>query len=701
MGRLALGIALLCSVLVTHQVVAQPDLGYYDMVDASSSEAMRESLHEIIDDHIRFPYTSSTTDTWDILEIADENQDVPGDIITVYRNISYAKKNGGNDFYNREHTWPKSYGFPDNGPSLNYPYTDMHHLFLADSDYNFFRSNKPYDNCDSSCSQYATEFNNDRGGIGGGYPGDSNWTDGLYTEGRWEAWAGRKGDMARALMYMDVRYAGGTHGVTGYMEPDLILTDDRTLMDQSNTGNNEAVGYTGLLTVLLQWHRQDPVDLIEIQHHETVASFQGNRNPFIDHPEWAACVFEDECDTVSAVCNSDFVSREELAIVVRPTGVDDTENLQCALDEAVKDGYPVVGMTTGTYFISDINIENFTGTLEGVTRASTIINVLDDSIDCVSMENAGRTSSVIKFIRGEPRIRFVTIRANKPCSEENQVQSILHFTGASAMVENCDNDVIFGVVDRVRIEGGTGSPAGSSRAILVSAEGNQLGGCKTNLLGTFKLNRSDVVSFPLGLQTVMKAGAQVDVNFNNFDDNLTAVSLPDTNQNTTITNNKINAIDVNTTPGYGVVIRTLTAEAPNTTRVVINKNEFNMSSSSGALCYAIFGGQAGRIANLSVVITNNTFKLGGSMTRGISLSDISNTHVSANRFSGDGEMAVHVSGTSPVTGWTVTANQGLGSFNSTAKDVFLDQNTSECIIGAAQGADVGDTGSGNTVLPQY
>jgi hypothetical protein len=96
-------------------------------------------------------------------------------------------------------------------------------------------------------------------------------------------------------MYMDVRYAGGIHGTTGYPEPDLILTDDRALMDRSNTGVNEAVGYMGLLSVLLQWHREDPVDLVEIRHHETVASFQGNRNPFIDHPEWAACVFAGVC----------------------------------------------------------------------------------------------------------------------------------------------------------------------------------------------------------------------------------------------------------------------------------------------------------------------------------------------------------------------------------------------------------------------
>lgn len=189
MKRLALVVVLLCSAFVAGQVAAEPDSGYYDTADQSSSQAMRDSLHEIIDDHTRFPYTSSATDTWDVLEVADENQDDSNQIMTIYRNATYTKQGGGNDFYNRKHTWPKSYGFPDDF-SGNYPYTDMHHLFLADSGYNSSRSNKPYDNCDPSCLEKATETNNDRGGVGGAYPGDSSWTDGSYTNGRWETWDG-------------------------------------------------------------------------------------------------------------------------------------------------------------------------------------------------------------------------------------------------------------------------------------------------------------------------------------------------------------------------------------------------------------------------------------------------------------------------------------------------------------------------------
>ena len=216
---------------------------------------------------------------------ADEDPTNSGCILDVYKNASYAKVGAGNPNYQREHTWPSSYGFPNDG-GTNYPYSDCHGLFLCDGTYNSERGNKPFRYCDPTCSEYPTQANAGAGGVGGGYPGDSNWSTGFSTFGTWEVWSDRRGDIARAQLYHDIRYEGGTHGVTGAAEPNLILTNDEALIAASSTGNNEPVAYMGMLSVLLEWHAQDPPDLKEQERNDAIYSFQGNRNPFIDHPEW-------------------------------------------------------------------------------------------------------------------------------------------------------------------------------------------------------------------------------------------------------------------------------------------------------------------------------------------------------------------------------------------------------------------------------
>jgi endonuclease I len=270
---------------VSGSALADPPPGYYDSVDVSTPVTLRLTLHEVIDDHQRFPYSSGSTDTWDILEAADEDPADPGRIVDVYRNRSIAKFGGGTGPYNREHTWPRSYGFPDDNPQ-NYPHTDCHHLFLCDPNYNSNRENKPYRYCSVACTEWVTVETNGRGGGSGSYPGNSNWTSGTGSSGTWETWMGRRGDVARALFYLDVRYEGGTHGGTGAAEPDLILTDNQALITASNTGNNLPVAYMGILSVLYEWHLEDPVDDVERYRNDVVFSYQGNRNPFVDHPEW-------------------------------------------------------------------------------------------------------------------------------------------------------------------------------------------------------------------------------------------------------------------------------------------------------------------------------------------------------------------------------------------------------------------------------
>lgn len=258
---------------------------YWAGIPETCGPALRAAIHDRLDDHQRYAYSSSDTDTWDLLELADEDPLDSARVVAPYKNESFLKFGGGTGPYNREHSWPQSYGFPDEALN-NSPRTDAHHLFLEDVDYNSTRGNLPFGTCNSGCSEQPTDAHNSVGGQGGGYPGDSNWAGG----NAYEVWWYSRGNIARAQLYMDVRYEGGNHAATGFAEPNLVLTDNTSLI-QTTGSNTTGTAYMGRLTTLLQWDRDDPVDAWEERRNDVVWAFQGNRNPFIDHPEWVTCIF--------------------------------------------------------------------------------------------------------------------------------------------------------------------------------------------------------------------------------------------------------------------------------------------------------------------------------------------------------------------------------------------------------------------------
>jgi len=271
-GAVWLAFAAVLSGLASTALADAPP-GYYNSVDASTGATLRATVHAVIRaGHVKIPYTASSTDTWDVLNLADEDPLNTANIIDVYKNTSYVKISGGTGAYNREHTWPNSYGFSNDG-STNLPYTDCHALMLCDSSYNSSRNNNPYDNVTNITQSYpAATYNGESG------------TNYRYSDIAWETWIGRRGDVARALLYLDVRFEGdGT-------EPDLILTDNPALIQV--TGGNASVAYMGILSTLLQWHQQDPVSDRERHRNDVVYTYQHNRNPFIDHPEWVQTIFQ-------------------------------------------------------------------------------------------------------------------------------------------------------------------------------------------------------------------------------------------------------------------------------------------------------------------------------------------------------------------------------------------------------------------------
>ena len=288
---------------------------YYDGVDTASAAALRKSLHLIIDDHRVFAYTTSshpgdhnhTIDTWDIISLADEFASDDSKVVDVYKNATYTKRFSGSHLttYNREHSWPKSYGFSKkaNGNDANVltnpAYSDCHHLYACDETYNSARGNTHFGLAYGLTGSlgYPTDKTLGRGGDTAPIKDSSNWRAGGSTPAdSWQVWNDRRGDIARAMFYMDIRYEGNKYNTpNGTFEADLTLTStlSEIKVDASTTKAwlTFSIAYFGVADELLKWHKADPVDNYEQRRNAIVYFFQRNRNPFVDHPEWVEKVY--------------------------------------------------------------------------------------------------------------------------------------------------------------------------------------------------------------------------------------------------------------------------------------------------------------------------------------------------------------------------------------------------------------------------
>ena len=225
--------------------------------------------------------------------LADQHPEDETKVLDLYKNGTYDRVYGGTAPYNREHSWPKTRGFDSESSPA---YTDCHHLFACDSNTNSTRNDSFFGSVNeaSASSEVCTDENL---GLGGstdcnyGTNTDSGFEGGDSRNDFWEVWSGRRGDVARAMFYMAIRCEGDAP-----KEPDLKLTSQTSeqLVSCKECYLTGAVAYMGLLDVLLEWHEADPVDDHERRRNTIVYLFQGNRNPFVDHPEWVNSAFGEQ-----------------------------------------------------------------------------------------------------------------------------------------------------------------------------------------------------------------------------------------------------------------------------------------------------------------------------------------------------------------------------------------------------------------------
>lgn len=237
---------------------------YYQSLNGKIGTSLKPALQAIIADPA-VVRAQTYNDVINILMEADQNPENSNQVWLVYSEKGRAKldlqtSSNNVNVWNREHTWPRSRGGFDSieadetydgknifwvtGPdSLRHANSDAHAIRPEDGPENSIRGNQFY----------------------GQYSGPAGTLGGF------------KGDVARSIFYLAVRY-NGLEVVSGY--PDGMI------------------GKFGDLDTLLTWHRNDPPDDFEMNRNNVVQTWQFNRNPFIDMPEMIEYIWGDKQDEI-------------------------------------------------------------------------------------------------------------------------------------------------------------------------------------------------------------------------------------------------------------------------------------------------------------------------------------------------------------------------------------------------------------------
>ncbi len=246
-----------------------PPAGYY-IAASGSGAALKQQLHEIIDDHTWVSYDSARAN----LQVTDEDPANPNRMLLVYNRASLdvsAINPGGpipgwdsGASWQREHSWPRSRAVGESGPDD----ADLHHLRPIAPSVNAMRENFNYG------GQYGMQPFGPvvDGGATVWYPGNAD-----------------AGMTARQQFYMAVRYDDGDTSTNnlelGAGHPGFIV------------GDEDPPPQLGDLNRLVEWHFAAPPESFERRRNQIIYdSFQHNRNPFIDRPEFVWSVFVDQAN---------------------------------------------------------------------------------------------------------------------------------------------------------------------------------------------------------------------------------------------------------------------------------------------------------------------------------------------------------------------------------------------------------------------
>ncbi len=280
----AFGLAVVMSLGVTAVVncacvrVVVPDAAedYYAPITATGGNALLGQVHDLITTTHRFYTSYSDCKNPTYIKQTDPGTD-GSSVMEFYSqaDISATWGSGAVGTWNREHVWCQSLSNGMWGQSGGG--ADLHHIRPVETRLNSKRGNNLFGEIRNR-DAYKVYYRDESGKV---------VAHGGYNEGgKFEPLDNVKGDVARIVLYVYTHYntASNVYGTT----------------DGGNSGYFGTLHFTNIISessesaaigLLLEWNRQDPVDEIETKRNDAVYAIQGNRNPFIDHPEYAEAIW--------------------------------------------------------------------------------------------------------------------------------------------------------------------------------------------------------------------------------------------------------------------------------------------------------------------------------------------------------------------------------------------------------------------------
>lgn len=238
-------------------VTAEAATDYYASIDTTlKGQAFRSEVAELITSTQR--YNTTYDELREVYPYSDADPKTSGNILWFYTGTSFRFTGSFNNGTNREHVWPKNAGraFPEKSECGS----DAHHLRPANDRLNSTRSNNNFGEVPETNGNIVAEAGKTS------YPHLCYQTNSVFYPG--ETY---RGATARILMYVQTRWG-----------------DAYNLQFVLGKGSNKTIGD---IEDLLKWHYLEPPTAEEIARNEYVYSIQGNRNPFIDHPEYATKIY--------------------------------------------------------------------------------------------------------------------------------------------------------------------------------------------------------------------------------------------------------------------------------------------------------------------------------------------------------------------------------------------------------------------------